>query len=51
MLYLLADTYANNLIDSALKFIRENLPEEYNKVTENDLRNAILINLQNISYE
>lgn len=50
-LYLLADAYTSNLIESVLKYIKRNFPSEYDKVSENELRNAILINIQNISYE
>lgn len=48
---LLADTFTEQTIDSFMEYIQQKYPEEYSKCDKDVLRNSILINMQNYSYE
>lgn len=50
-MYLVADQFTSDTVDSLIEYFRENMPELYDKTDLDVLRNAIIANLQNLPYE
>lgn len=48
---ILADSFLEQTISSYMEYIKQNHPNEYSKYDEQLLRNVILLNIQNGSYE
>lgn len=50
-MYLVADQFTSDTVNSLIEYFRENMPELYDKTDLDVLRNAIIANLQNLPYE
>lgn len=50
-MYMVADQFTSNTVDSLIEYFRENMPELYSQTDLTVLRNAIIANLQNLPYE
>lgn len=50
-MYMVADQFTSDTVDSLIEYFRENMPEVYSKTDLTVLRNAIIANLQNLPYE
>lgn len=49
--YMVADEFTSLTVESLMKYFRTNMPEIYTQIDLSILRNAIIVNLQNMPYE